>query len=435
MLYNQPYGVSDPDAAYVNGNPSTGTMGSIPPAASIEFPQREIVNVIKSTGTVVVPTNSDLQQLAKAIQSGQLNFKHDTGTANAYACNLLPDPGPYYEGLVVILKVLNANTGPSVLNLNSHGNAPIVRSDGSPLVGNDLIANTYVCFFFDGTSWRMVWSQGGATVAGMPVWLTAPRDFYVNGNTGNDAWDGTSATFVTGVKGPFKTLQRAANEYPKYNLNGYQLTIHVADFNYAATLNCNPPNGSGSIYWQGNPGSPVNCKVGGPQGSAITCSGFFTASMIFDGFYLTSVAARGSDPGFGIWAAQGAQVILQSMAWGNTLHAAIACSEAIMSINGPLSTGGSSDAFISCDGGRFVLNAYQPATLTFTGPVSFASAFEVAVDAGRIAGPWGQIFNAGYISGAKYYAQGNSVINTNGQGVAAIPGSVAGSVASGGQAF
>lgn len=47
MLYNQPYGISDPNASYINGNPSTGTMGSIPPALSIEHPQREIVKVIQ----------------------------------------------------------------------------------------------------------------------------------------------------------------------------------------------------------------------------------------------------------------------------------------------------------------------------------------------------------------------------------------------------
>ena len=50
MKYNQPYGVSDPNAPYINGNPTTGTMGSIPPAASIEYPQREIVNVISNGG-------------------------------------------------------------------------------------------------------------------------------------------------------------------------------------------------------------------------------------------------------------------------------------------------------------------------------------------------------------------------------------------------
>ena len=52
MKYNQPYGVADEDAPYINGNPSTGTMGSIPPAASIEYPQREIVNMIEAAALV-----------------------------------------------------------------------------------------------------------------------------------------------------------------------------------------------------------------------------------------------------------------------------------------------------------------------------------------------------------------------------------------------
>ena len=45
MLYNQPYGkppeVTWGDTPYINGNPSTGTPGSIPPAASIEYPHNE----------------------------------------------------------------------------------------------------------------------------------------------------------------------------------------------------------------------------------------------------------------------------------------------------------------------------------------------------------------------------------------------------------
>ena len=78
MKYNQPFDQTDPNAPYQNGNPATGTDGSIPPAESIEFPQREIVNVISwafshgyvdSTGALcAAPTNADLEQLRKAIQ-------------------------------------------------------------------------------------------------------------------------------------------------------------------------------------------------------------------------------------------------------------------------------------------------------------------------------------------------------------------------------
>ena len=34
MKYVQPYGIADEDAPYINGDPSQGRMGSIPPAAA-----------------------------------------------------------------------------------------------------------------------------------------------------------------------------------------------------------------------------------------------------------------------------------------------------------------------------------------------------------------------------------------------------------------
>lgn len=65
MKYNQPYGAPGASDPYTNGNPSTGTKGSIPPAEAIEYPQREIVEVINYAG--MTPSNADLTQLRKAI--------------------------------------------------------------------------------------------------------------------------------------------------------------------------------------------------------------------------------------------------------------------------------------------------------------------------------------------------------------------------------
>src|ERR1035437_10819759 len=84
MLYNQPFDQpSSPNAGYVNGNPATGTPGSIPPAPSIELPQREIVAVINyaythglidwSTVNCAAPTNSIATQLLSAI-GGMIAF-------------------------------------------------------------------------------------------------------------------------------------------------------------------------------------------------------------------------------------------------------------------------------------------------------------------------------------------------------------------------
>jgi hypothetical protein len=79
MLYNGPLDQpSNPNAAYVDGVPAAGIEGSIVPAASIEFDQREIVEVINraylrgyfdfSGTTCGSPSNADQQQLRKAIE-------------------------------------------------------------------------------------------------------------------------------------------------------------------------------------------------------------------------------------------------------------------------------------------------------------------------------------------------------------------------------
>src|SRR3954447_20644484 len=95
MKDNQPYGVSDPNAAYINGDPSTGTAGSIPPAASIEYPQREIVNLIADAS--LTPANTDLHQLSKAIQSTLLWSDDDAGTASQIQVTQTPAPTAYFK--------------------------------------------------------------------------------------------------------------------------------------------------------------------------------------------------------------------------------------------------------------------------------------------------------------------------------------------------
>jgi hypothetical protein len=69
MRYSQPYGTPEPPLGsyprYINGDPVTGTEGSIPPATSIDEDQIEIINVITNAG--LTPSHSDLQQLWEAI--------------------------------------------------------------------------------------------------------------------------------------------------------------------------------------------------------------------------------------------------------------------------------------------------------------------------------------------------------------------------------
>src|SRR5215831_1830755 len=149
MQYNQPYGVSDPNAPYVNGNPQTGTMGSIPPAASIEYPQREIVEIIADAG--FTPSNADLKQLARALQTGKLLYGIDTGITNSMSVTLVPTPLAYYEGMRVNVKVNNDITDATVLNVNGLGAKSVVGANGAALTSNMFFKNDILSAVYDGT--------------------------------------------------------------------------------------------------------------------------------------------------------------------------------------------------------------------------------------------------------------------------------------------
>ena len=151
----------------MNGNPAAGVQGSIPPAASIEFPQREIVNLITKTGQTA--TNSDLTQLARGIQSGVLICSADTGTADALAINL-PNAPAAYPDLFVVQKsnAANATTTPTISNPGLP-TATIVRRDGSALLAGDLPAHGYLLLSWDGTHVRNVGVSISDITRGLPV--------------------------------------------------------------------------------------------------------------------------------------------------------------------------------------------------------------------------------------------------------------------------
>jgi hypothetical protein len=65
MLYNPPYGSTDPDASYVDRNTPDAVSGSRVPAAAVEDTQREIIKVITEAG--LAPSGADLTQLLQAI--------------------------------------------------------------------------------------------------------------------------------------------------------------------------------------------------------------------------------------------------------------------------------------------------------------------------------------------------------------------------------
>lgn len=155
MQYSQPYDqTSNPNAPYVNGNPSSGIQGSIIPAGAVENPQRELIALIQAAG--LTPSNSDLSQVAKAIQSGQLNFAVAGGTANALTAALSPTVAALEAGMTFLIKASALNTGAATLNIDGTGNKSIVKGGSLPLDPGDL--NGLVAIGYDGTNFNLLTS-------------------------------------------------------------------------------------------------------------------------------------------------------------------------------------------------------------------------------------------------------------------------------------
>lgn len=184
MKYFQPYGVTDPDAPYINGNPSTGTMGSIPPGESIEHDQREIVEVINYANShgyrdregvpCEPPTDLDLTQLRKAIW-GFINadklslnldyYVNNTGsdTANDGLTLATPfltiqkavDMAQMFDpnGFVITVHVADGTYAPfscgSGVNLKGWGTLKVIGNITQP--SQCLVtATTSICAYFSG---------------------------------------------------------------------------------------------------------------------------------------------------------------------------------------------------------------------------------------------------------------------------------------------
>ena len=434
MKYEQPYGVSDPNASYINGNPSTGTMGSIPPAASIENPQREIVNFETDSG--LTPTDADLHQLAKSVQSGHVNYCPDQGSANFIAITPTPAVAAYAAGLHFRVKVAANNTAPVQVNVSNVGWTPLIHGvDKSSLGAGELTAGQIIEITFDGTKWQILSGGGGAGGGGL-IFLTAPLDIYVNATTGDDtAYDGSAATVAT-THGPFKTIQKALSTMTKYNLSGQNFNIHIADGSYINTTTILVPgqNGAGSVVLIGNVSNPRNVVIMNTgTGSAMLC--LSAANYYFKGLSFQSTAGAPGDPGNGVWwQGTGCNLILDTCAFGNVAYAHIASGvNAAVSVTGSLLIYGSAGFCLSAGMNSTLLcNQVTNPLLTISALVNIGN-FAMATDGAIVWPIFGTITGFGNVTGTKYYGSSNGVINAFARGASYLPGTVGGSVNTGGQ--
>lgn len=110
---------------------------------------------------------------------GTVNYCVDTGVANFYKVSLPDAPTAYTDGLLVVFKALEANTGVSTIDVNSLGAITIKLPNSSDLGPGDICAGSPVevryssttGFFHINTSFS-AYIAGAAAVLGSGCWVS-----------------------------------------------------------------------------------------------------------------------------------------------------------------------------------------------------------------------------------------------------------------------
>jgi len=450
MKYNPPYGVADQNAPYVNGDPSIGRAGSIPPAESIEYPQREIVAAIADVG-LSSPNNNDLAQLSAATRFMRPQFLLDVGTANHIHVTLAPATPAWAVPLsfFVQMGVGNTNTSQTV-DIEIAGitaTKPVVKRTGAPVAIGDLIGGSVYLFTYDGVSVRSTSILNSeftlpeappGTGGGVVDVSTGDRDYYINPATGNDANDGmTPAT-------AWKTRQYAYNWVQTHiDLAGYKVTFHCADGTYASPFSavgvCRGQAGPASIIFQGNDANPAACLVSWNQDNTNGFAVYDGAKLTFSGFKIQSF---GSYCTHVIAAASGSEMVVGAVEFGvasqNTTsgHIAAVIGASLTMTRNYTVSGGAVNHMVASNTAAIVCIGL---TINHVGNPNFYVCYASAQMCGvcMIAASSPPAYNTytGTCTGTRYLCNGNGTIFTYGAGGNYVPGSVGGVVYAGGQYF
>jgi hypothetical protein len=252
--------------------------------------------------------------------------------------------------------------------------------------------------------------------------LTAGRTYYVR-TDGSDSNTGLSDN----SGGAFLTIQKAVSVVSALDLSIYNVTIQVRDGTYVETVVLGKLVGSGTVTIRGNTSTPANVVVepassycfhvlDGASGWAIDSLRCYKATN-------TAVSA------FRVYGS----VSISNLDFGTGFTAAHILAEAngYVQMSGAVVVSGSCARFawITLNG---IINKVSSGTITMSGTPAFSTAFVVA-STGAVVGFLGAATITGSATGKRFDVTLNGVL-TYSSGAANLPGDVAGTTATGGQA-
>lgn len=320
-----------------------------------------------------------------------------------------------------------ANTGAATIAVAGTPPLPVKKpgfSAPTPLIGGEFAPSSPAVLISDGTAYNF---YAGGFLNGGPA-LTAPVSYYVS-NSGSDGNN------CLAIASPCLTIQHALTLVNKLNLNGYTVTINLADGVYAA-ITLPPINGSGTVVINGDALNPANTIIfNSTGGSAINAAA--TIGYDIENVLLESATNTFSDPGAGIWT-QGANISLINVYYGSCSGAYIYAVGGTVNLFGNIVISGGVAGNSSAIGGGFtVLSGASisvgPAlvAITINTPVTVVY-FIYAQQNSNTNILYSSLTGSGNVTGTRYRALLNAVINTNGGGAGYYPGT-GGSTASGAQ--
>ena len=257
-------------------------------------------------------------------------------------------------------------------------------------------------------------------------YLSANRTYYV-GPSGSDANDGlTSGTALA-------TVQAALNKLSKIHLNGYSYRVRILAGTYTAqAISSVAPVGygaialgqiaTGGIFIQGDSGTASDVVLQGSGGS-----GAAVVTINHDFYRLLDVSLRQTDTATDlVQAVNGIEFRFSNLRFGQSgMWIRVTFATAYSSGNCAVYENGAYGFYVSY--GSLLYWNHQMALGTRTLSAIFMSALSQSnIWAG------GSSFT-GTLTGKRYLASGNGIINTNAGGSTFFPGSIAGTVDTQGQ--
>lgn len=251
--------------------------------------------------------------------------------------------------------------------------------------------------------------------------LTANRTYYVRSD-GSDSNNGLSNT----AGGAFLTIQKAVDIAASLDLGIYDITIRCSG-TFSATTVLKSLIGAGKVTIRGNADDTTTMAVS-VSGASVNAFEFGSG---FQGTYRLQYLSISSAGGSGIstGGAGPASLEIANVAFGacNFYHVWAASNQSVDFV-GPCSISGGAFAFARCSDSAVVR---MNQAFTLTGTPAFASAFVVAERGGGIVATLASF--TGGATGSRYQATLNAYIFVNGAGATFLPGSTAGTTATGGQ--